>query len=60
MKELVWSDLYLDYSSRRLREIPERKPKQTKQSHLSPVCLRTTSADNAAPCRTSTDAQLTP
>lgn len=58
-KELAWSDLYLDYSSRRLREIPERKPKQTKQSHLSLVRLRTTSADDAAPCRTSTVAQQT-
>lgn len=59
MTELVWSELYLDYSSRRLREIPERKSKQAEHSHLGPVGLRASGAENAAPCRTSTDGSET-
>lgn len=43
---------YLDYSSRRLREIPERNSKQTQQRGLRLVSLRAASAQDAAPCRT--------
>lgn len=58
-KNLVWSDLYLDHSSRRLREIPERKSEEAEQSHLGPVGLRASGNEDAAPCRTGTDTQLT-
>lgn len=58
-RNLVWSDLYLDHSSRRLREIPERKSEEAEQSHLRPVGLRATGDEDAAPCRTGTDMQLT-
>lgn len=46
---------YLDDSSRRLREIPERNSEQTEESSLRLVRLWAASAQDAAPCRRNTD-----
>lgn len=49
---------YLDHSSGRLREIPERDSEQAEQRRLRLVRLRAASAQDAAPCGTSTEATL--
>lgn len=49
---------YLDHSSGRLREIPERDSEQAEQRRLRLIRLRAASAQDAAPCRTSTETTL--